>query len=201
MESQLAVFKNDARHSNEVSRQIFAPAASYMKSMAASSLERIYDEHAQALFAFLLNLTRNETETHDLLQEIFVKLARQPSLLDAAREERPFLIRLAHNLAIDAMRRRTTREKNYEEFGAAAASAFAESDDRDEQEFQRALSVALDELPSDQRAVVHLKLWEGLTFDAIADALEISQNTAASRYRYGIDKLRDRLRPLYEEIR
>ena len=55
--------------------------------------------------------------------------------------------------------------------------------------------------PIDQRAVVHLKLWSGLTFDAIAEMLEIPLNTAASRYRYGLDKLRERLRPLYEEIK
>ena len=65
----------------------------------------------------------------------------------------------------------------------------------------RTLATALEELPSEQRAVVHLKLWEGLTFEAIAEALEIPPNTAASRYRYGIDKLRERLRPLYEEIK
>jgi RNA polymerase sigma-70 factor, ECF subfamily len=59
----------------------------------------------------------------------------------------------------------------------------------------------LGELPADQRAVLHLKLWEGLTFEQIAAALEISPNTAASRYRYGLDKLRRLLRPLYDEIK
>jgi RNA polymerase sigma-70 factor (ECF subfamily) len=63
------------------------------------------------------------------------------------------------------------------------------------------LANALAELPPDQRVIVHLKLWEGLTFDAIAETLEISPNTAASRYRYGLDKLRDRLRPIYDEIK
>ena len=60
---------------------------------------------------------------------------------------------------------------------------------------------ALGQLPDEQRAVVHLKLWEVLTFEAVAEALDISPNTAASRYRYGIDKLREVLRPLYSEIR
>ena len=46
-----------------------------------------------------------------------------------------------------------------------------------------------------------IKLWEGLTFDGIAEVLEIPLNTAASRYRYGLDKLRAQLRPLYNEIR
>ena len=60
---------------------------------------------------------------------------------------------------------------------------------------------ALADLPPEQRAVVHLKLWEGWTFDAIAGAFDLPPNTVASRYRYGLDKLRERLRPLYEEIK
>ena len=62
--------------------------------MAPLDLERLYDEHAQALFAFLLNLTRHEADTRDLLQEVFVKLAKRPDLLDGVRDERAFLLRL-----------------------------------------------------------------------------------------------------------
>jgi RNA polymerase sigma-70 factor (ECF subfamily) len=163
-------------------------------------LERLYDSHAQALFAFLLNFTRNEADTRDLLQEIFIKLAQRPELLKGARDERGFLIRLAHNQAIDLMRRRGTRERNYEQLAVETNGVFAAGTGADEQAFRRALAEALGELPPDQRAVVHLKLWEELTFEEIAAALEIPPNTAASRYRYGLDKLRERLRPLYEEI-
>ena len=163
-------------------------------------IERLYDGHAPSLFAFLLNFTRDENDTRDLLQEIFVKIAREPRLLEDARNERAFLIRLAHNLAIDLIRRRNTREHTKENFAAETISIFAPTSDPDEQFFRQELSVALEDLPEDQRAVVHLKLWEGLTFDAIAEVLEISPNTAASRYRYGLDKLRERLRPFYKEI-
>lgn len=168
---------------------------------APLNLERLYDEHSQALFAFLLNFTRNETDTRDLLQEIFIKLARQPDLLHGVHEERAFLIRLAHNLAIDLMRRRGTREKNYSQLASESESVFACSDNPDQESFRKALSEALADLPPEQRSVVHLKLWEGLTFDAIADVLEIPPNTAASRFRYGLDKMREQLRPLYEEIK
>jgi RNA polymerase sigma-70 factor (ECF subfamily) len=166
-----------------------------------SELERLYDEHAPALFAFLLNFTRNEDDTRDVLQEIFVKLARQPGLLTLARAERPFLLRLAHNAAIDQMRRRDTRDKHHEQFSAEQLSIFAVTDDPDETAFRAELAAALGELPPNQRAVVHLKLWAGLTFEEIAATLEIPLNTAASRYRYGLDKLRTRLRPLYDEIK
>jgi RNA polymerase sigma-70 factor (ECF subfamily) len=167
---------------------------------AARELERLYDEHAQALFAFLLNFTRNEDDTRDLLQEIFIKLARTDHLR-LARDERAFLIGLAHNAAIDLMRRRATRQKYTEQFAGESIAIFAPTPNPDHTAFRIELAAALAELPPDQRAVVHLKLWEGFTFEQIAAALEIPPNTAASRYRYGLDKLRERLRPLYDEIK
>ena len=167
----------------------------------ATQIERLYDKHAQPLFAFLLNFTRDEADTRDLLQELFVKLARSPHLLAGIRAERAFLIRLAHNAAIDLMRRRGTRDKTKENFAAEMISPFAPTNDPDEKVFRENLAAALGELPEEQRAVVHLKLWEGLTFEELAAALEIPPNTAASRYRYGLDKLRERLRPLYEEMK
>jgi RNA polymerase sigma-70 factor, ECF subfamily len=168
---------------------------------APLDFERLYDEHAQAVFAFLVNFTRHEADTHDLLQELFVKLAKRPELLEGVREERAFLLRLAHNLAIDLIRRRGTQEKHCEQLAAEPIAVFAPAPEPDEHAFRQALSAALGQLPADQRAVVHLKLWEGLTFEQIAELLAIPLNTAASRYRYGIDKLRERLRPLYEEIK
>jgi len=172
-----------------------------MKMPAGLDIARLYDEHAQSLYAFLLNLTRDEADTRDLLQDLFVKLARDTKVLSGVREERAFLIRLAHNAAIDLMRRRGTRERTRENFAAEMASPFAPTNDPDDATFRQELSCALDELPPDQRAVAHLKLWEGLTFEQIATALEISPNTAASRYRYALDKMRDRLRPLYDEMK
>jgi RNA polymerase sigma-70 factor (ECF subfamily) len=168
---------------------------------AGFDLERLYDDHAQALFAFLLNFTRDEQDTRDVLQDIFVKLARQPGRLSGVHDERAFLLRLAHNAAIDLMRRRGARHKHHEQFGAEQFNSFAATDDPDEAAFRAELSSALKQLPPEQRAVVHLKFWEGLTFMEIATALDISPNTAAGRYRYGLDKLRELLRPLYEEMK
>jgi RNA polymerase sigma-70 factor (ECF subfamily) len=167
---------------------------------AEKELERLYDEHSQALFAYLLNFTRNPDDTRDLLQELFVKLARNRDLLAGVRDTKAFLIRLAHNQAVDLMRRRGTRERNHEELATESVSLFAPQSDPDEKAFNEALSRALAALPQEQRVVVHLKLWEGMTFEAIAATLGLSANTAASRHRYGIDKLRELLRPLYEEI-
>src|ERR1017187_8214060 len=118
-------------------------------------IERLYDEHAQPLYAFLLNFTRDEADTRDLLQEIFVKLAREPDLLDGIRDERAFLIRLAHNAAIDLIRRRGTRERTKENLAAETNLLFAPATNPDEIFFREELSAALAGLPQEQRAVVH----------------------------------------------
>jgi RNA polymerase sigma-70 factor (ECF subfamily) len=116
-------------------------------------LERLYDAHAQGIFAFVLNLTRSEAETRDVLQEVFVKLASRPELLRDVRDERGFLLRLGHNLALDLMRRRGSRERRHEQFAAEAESVFEPSHEADERSFREALSEGLATLPVEQRAV------------------------------------------------
>jgi len=130
-----------------------------------------------------------------------VKLARQLRMLENIQDPRGYLLRLSHNLAIDLIRRRAAQDKHREAFAEDRCAYFAALADPDELEFAKQLAGALGELPAEQRAVVHLKLWEKLTFEQIAATLDIAQGTAASRYRYAIDKLRERLRPIYEEIR
>lgn len=169
--------------------------------MSPGELARLYDAHAAALFAFLLNLTRDESDTRDALQEVFCRIASRPALMRDVRDQRGFLIRLAHNLAIDAMRRRDVRARAHNAMAAEPVDLFAKATDPDEATFRGELAAALGTLPSEQRAVVHLKLWENRTFEEIASLLEIPPNTAASRYRYALDKLRTQLRPLYDEIR
>lgn len=168
-------------------------------SFPSDALERLYDTHASALFAWLLSLTHSEADSRDLLQEAFCRIAARPGMLAGVANERAFLLRLARNAALDLHRRRQAREK-YHAALAENASLFEKGPDPDATAFRRALSEALAALPPEQAEVVHLKLWEEATFEEIAGILEIPANTAASRYRYGLDKLRARLRPLYDEI-
>ena len=161
-------------------------------------LARLYDDHAPALFAFLLNITRNEPETRDVMQELFARLVEKPERFDGVRDERGFLLRLAHNLVIDQSRRRKAQANALERIAQEPVDLFANTADPDAQAFQKAVAAAMHELPEDQRAVVHLKIWEDLTFAEIGEALGIPANTAASRYRYALDKLEASLRPLCE---
>src|SRR4029434_6288830 len=161
-------------------------------------LARLYDNHAPALFAFLLNVTRSETETRDEMQEVFARLAARPERFDGVRDERGFVLRLAHTHAIDLTRRRMAHAHTRLRTSLQPADLFMNAPDPDAKAFQQAVSSAMGKLPEDQRAVVHLKIWEELTFAEIAEMLGIRTNTAASRYRYALDKLEGLLRPLCE---
>jgi RNA polymerase sigma-70 factor (ECF subfamily) len=156
----------------------------------------LYDEHADALYAFLLQLVRHEADVKDLLQEVFLKVAREPDKFRNLDNPRGYLLRLAHRQFLDLLRRRKSashRETTWEQYQPAF---FLPGDTAEAREFQAGVIDALGHLPEDQRAVVHLKIWEEKTFVEIAEILGISNNTAASRYRYALDKLEDRLRSL-----
>jgi len=117
-------------------------------------------------------------------------LAAKPTRLTTAHCFTPLCVRSLSILSV-ATKRRARRE----------ATVFAGSDPTVEPQFewedeaQSALAAAVSCLPQDQREVVVLKIWNELTFSEIAGALGISQNTAASRYRYALAHLKKSLQP------
>ncbi len=169
--------------------------------MTSGQLESLYDAHAQNVFAFLLHLTRCEHLTRDLMQEVFLRLARRPRLL--VLKPRPYLLRLAHHAWIDHVRRDVVRARTLEQsFSSLDANCFPPpSRDAEQAELSTLLINGLAALPAEQRAVVHLKIWENLTFRQIGVTLDIPTHTAASRYRYALDKLRSAIRPSLENER
>jgi DNA-directed RNA polymerase specialized sigma24 family protein len=69
----------------------------------------------------------------------------------------------------------------------------------DETPAERAAMQALASLPVDQREVIVLKIWQGCTFEEIGGLLEISPNTAAGRYRYGLQKVKNKITGIFYE--
>lgn len=170
--------------------------APHFFAVTASDLERLYDLHAAGLFHYLRGFAGSEGDARDLLKGLFVKLAGEAPPADL-RSERAWLHRMAHNLAIDHLRRMRHRRVDSSTRGEAM---FGETLDPDAAAIASRMEEALGELPVEQRSVFQLKLWEGLTFEEIAEAQGIPLNTAASRYRYALEKMRAQLRPLYDEL-
>jgi RNA polymerase sigma-70 factor (ECF subfamily) len=167
------------------------------RGLTTKDLERIHDEHVTAMYRHGLSLLRDEAAVRDLLQDVFLKLAEGRVDLGEKDSERAYLLRMVHHGAIDRMRRDKVRREHAEK---KPEEIFQPSPDPDREAFRQQLEGALGQLPPEQREVVILKLWEERTFDEISQICGIPLNTAASRYRYALDKLRGLLRPAYEEL-
>ena len=120
--------------------------------------------------------------------------------LQGVEDLRAYLITIAWNAHTDFQRKQSSVRKRQELLATFPGPTYTPASDPDIQLFRDALSRAMQQLPEEQRAVVHLRAWEEQTFDQIGSLLEISPNTTASRYRYALEKLRSSLRPLYQEI-
>lgn len=167
--------------------------------MTHRDLEHLYDAHAAGLFHYLHGFTRSETDAKDLLQDVFVKVAAYQGN-EVVRQPKAFLFRVAHNLAIDWLRRQRSRTNADQQLALEPCDPHHTEGDPDQKAWASSVAAALTALPDEQRSVVELRLWEGFTFEQIAHAQGIPLNTAASRYRYALEKLRTRLRPIYEEL-
>lgn len=165
---------------------------------AAPTLPELYDAHAAGLFHYFRSFTGGEADAKDLLQELFLKLGRTVIPPDITNL-RAWLMKLAHHQAIDWLRRHRVRRRAEEEM--SPLEMFAAQADPDQEALAQHLTRALALLPLEQRSVAQLKLWDGLTFDEIAEVQGIPLNTAASRYRYALEKLRSELQPLYDELK
>ena len=147
-------------------------------------LEQLYDTKAAELILYGRALGLGHAEAEDVLQESFVALMEKTE-----RPEQPehYLVRSFRNRALNYRRslwRRFTRELESQRW-------FEKSSD--ESHLEREAMKCLAQLPVDQREVVVLKIWHRYTFEEIGGLLEISPNTAAGRYRYGLQKLKSRM--------
>lgn len=178
---------------------IEAPATS---SPAASAWRGWLEEHGPKLFLFARNQTRTHEDAQDVLQDAVVKLVekiRAGEFVGGQEAWQPYLYTTIRRLAIDLSRkddRRRRREDNVsadehaEQF--EAFHPWFDSNGGDD-EVRSQLEAALKELPEKFSEVIIMKVWGERTFAEIGEALGISQNTAASRYRYGLESLKREL--------
>ena len=151
---------------------------------------RLYEEKAAGFLLYGRALGLSHAEAEDVAQETFCALMAR-----AEPPEQPehYCVRTFRNRALNYRRslwRRLTRELESRRWFERSPGESPE-----EREAMRGLAA----LPQDQREVIVLKIWHEHTFEEIGGLLEISPNTAAGRYRYGLRKLRMLLKgPSYE---
>jgi RNA polymerase sigma-70 factor (ECF subfamily) len=143
--------------------------------------EAFYEAKAAGLVLYGRALGLSHGEAEDVVQETFLALMQKPEL---PREPEHYCLRTFRNRALNYKRslwRRLTRELESQRW-------FERSDE--ESPAERAAMEQLAALPPEQREAIVLKIWNRCTFEEIGALLEISPNTAAGRYRYGLQKIK-----------
>ena len=147
--------------------------------------EQLYEAKAAELILYGRALGLSHAEAEDVLQDTFVALMKRTAI--PLHRPEHYCVRAFRNRALNYRRtlwRRLTRELESQRWFETSS---------DETPNERTAMRCLADLPVEQREVIVLKIWHGYTFEEIAELLDIPANTAAGRYRYGLQKLKLRL--------
>jgi len=166
-------------------------------AVGVDALGGLFDLTSNRLIRFATALTRHQHDAEDAVQTTLVRLAGEPQLLAKVQCPWAYLLRMVRNeaLAIARRKHRCSTSANL-----ADLVTLCRVDEAEREESHRAVWAALRTLPPQQAEVVVLKIWEELTFAQIGEILEISSNTAASRYQYAMTKLAARLANTQREV-
>jgi RNA polymerase sigma-70 factor (ECF subfamily) len=161
---------------------------------SGEALGRFYDRHASLALGLLCRMLGDRNEAEEVLQEVFLQVWRDARRYDPGRSSpRGWLLLLARSRALDRHRATAARRRREDEAAHSAASlAVAPLGTRrlEHGESRRRIGSALDRLPPEQRRVIELSFYEGLTQTQIAAALNAPLGTVKSRALMAMKKLR-----------
>jgi RNA polymerase sigma-70 factor, ECF subfamily len=158
--------------------------------MAFHWCRRLYERKAAELILYGRALGLSHGEAEDVLQETFLVFMQRPQ---APLQPEHYCVRSFRNCVLNHRRslwRRLTRELESRRWFEKSPS---------ENPAERAAMRCLAKLPLEQREVIVLKIWHRHTFEEIGQLLDISPNTAAGRYRYGLQKIKLQLAAIAQE--
>ncbi|MDO8587067.1 MAG: sigma-70 family RNA polymerase sigma factor [Armatimonadota bacterium] len=150
------------------------------------ALERAYDLYAASLLRYARALLGSTEDAEDAVQEVFVRLARDAGRLRRIEDLQRYLLRSTRNAAYEVLRGRQRRQRLHEDEAVRLSEAASDSENPEIE----AVLAAFETLPPEQREVMALKIFQGLTFREIGQVIGKSQNTVSSRYRYAIEGIR-----------
>ena len=165
-----------------------------------SAFTRLYERHKGALYRYLLRQTREPAASDDLFQEVWSRVIASRERYEPRAKFSTFLFSIAHNCFIDHCRRAGTSptaraEALDDETHAALVDAAHRGPERQAESAQLAarLRAALERLPAEQREVFVLHEEAGLNLEEIGELTGVGMETAKSRLRYALGKLRQSL--------
>ncbi len=163
-----------------------------------SCFEQLIHRHKNKVFAYISLYIRDQALAEDLFQDTFMKVIQ--SVKSGRYQDNgkfiSWVMRIAHNLIIDHFRRikqmNTVSNDDYESdlFNSKKLAESTVEDNMIRKQIQKDVRKMISQLPDDQREVVILRHYAGLSFKEIADMTDVSINTALGRMRYALINMR-----------
>jgi RNA polymerase sigma-70 factor (ECF subfamily) len=180
--------------------------AALLGNVAAGDREAfatLYDRFSRPLYSLALKMLGNEAEAQDLLQEVFLSIWNKAAMFQAQRGSAfSWVVAQLRNRAIDRLRSRKRHdellEANAPELEPAGSLTASSSENYELSERAREVRLALDQLTTDQRQVLRLAYFDGLTQMEIAQKLEEPLGTIKARAHRGMARLRTILRIVHD---
>ncbi len=163
-----------------------------------TSIEVLINRHKKKVYSYIILIVKNQSLAEDIFQDTFIKVIK--SLKEGKYKDNgkfvSWVIRIAHNLTIDHFRKEkqinTYSNEDYEAdiFNSKKLADRTVEDILVEDQIIKEVRLLIDELPEDQKQVILLRHYGGLSFKEIADQTDVSINTALGRMRYALINLR-----------
>ena len=163
-----------------------------LERLGVCALGGLFDLSSRRLVRYAITITGHQDDAEDAVQTALIRVANRPSGLAAAERPWSYLLTVVRNEALNIGRRQ--RRLTFLSDLRDLITRPHRSDELEARERRDSVWTALRQLPAKQAEVVVLKVWEEMTFAQIAEVLNTSPNTVASRYQYAIQKLNARLR-------
>jgi RNA polymerase sigma-70 factor, ECF subfamily len=164
-----------------------------------SALAAVFDRHGRLAYSLAHRICGRGAMAEEVVQDAFLALWHHRARFDGSRGSvRAWLMTLVRNRAVDAVRRehvRSSRDTANEGAAEALPSPDSVAEEAERREQARTLHGALSALPPDQREVIELAYFAGLTHTQIATRLGIPAGTVKGRMRLGLEKLHAAIAP------
>ncbi|MDP4228571.1 MAG: RNA polymerase sigma factor [Bacteroidota bacterium] len=163
-------------------------------------LENIITEFQDQLFRFAFFRTGSFADSQDIVQEVFIKLYHENGNLQTVNNIKNYLYRSISNACIDFSRK--SRKLKFEPIDKIVLPINMHENEASHnliqiEEYNR-LKKLLSELPNEQSETIRLRVFDNLSFVEIAEILEVPVTTIKSRFKYGIEKLKNRFATVKE---
>jgi RNA polymerase sigma-70 factor (ECF subfamily) len=161
----------------------------------------VIEKYQRPLYALVARITLRHEDADDVVQETFIRVFRNLSRYDTAQPLYPWMRRIALNVALSyyqRAKRRAAISLDHVQQGAPKSQTANPAEEIAHEELSEQLRIALEALPTDQRAVFQLRVQDELSYEEIAEALGIRIGTVMSRLNRARSKLRKLLQDYLE---